>query len=61
MYRSGIFSAILTGLTWSIIWQIIFTIFIILVWGHSVNLNLTNCIIAGTISSLLVVFLLQLN
>ena len=56
MYRSGIFSAILTGLTWSIIWQIIFTIFIILVWGHSVNLNLTNCIIAGTISSLLVVF-----
>ena len=56
MYRSGIFSAILTGLTWSIIWQIIFTIFIILVWGHSVNLDLTKCIIAGTILSLLVVF-----
>ncbi len=56
MYRSGIISAILTGLTWSIIWQIIFTIFIILIWGHSVNLDLTKCIIAGTILSLLVVF-----
>ncbi len=56
-WNSGVIKSIFCGSIWASIWQVLFTIIVILVWQNSIKLEIGSAIFTGIFISLIYVFI----